>query len=133
MREKIERLQKALLQLPPAAVETNHYFADGLYARELFIPKGMCIVGKVHKKDHFFMISKGRLSVTMDDRVVELVAPVLVVSQPGVKRAGYALEDTICITFHRTDLKDLAEIEDELVEYDPTSPYLPGNILRLIE
>ena len=33
-------------------LETKHHFSDGLYARELFIPAGVCLVGALHKTTH---------------------------------------------------------------------------------
>jgi hypothetical protein len=62
-REQIERLQMEMsnmprseLQLAADAMQTEHYFHAGMYARKLTRPAGTLIVGKVHKKDHFFFM-----------------------------------------------------------------------------
>jgi hypothetical protein len=130
LRSKVELLQEAMLGLPQEILQTKHHFADGLYARELFIPKGMLLVGKVHKKEHLFFITKGDISVMTEDGIRRIVGPELLISKPGIKRAGYAHEDTVCITVHRTDNIDLEDIETELCEYDPTAKYI-GNVLKL--
>jgi len=120
MKAKILRLQQAMREMPQArGLETKHHFADGMYARELFRPAGTLIVGKVHKREHFYIVMTGRVAVTMDDRIdrTQIIhAPAVLVSAPGTKRAVLALEDSTCMTVHRTSLTDLDEIEQELIE-----------------
>lgn len=100
----------------------SHFFAPGLYARALFIPKGGLVVGEAHRTGHMNMLAQGLLSVATEEGVITVGAPYLVTSQPGVKRVGYAHEDSIWITFHPTDLTDPAEIEKVIVM--PESEYI---------
>lgn len=121
-REHVEKLQAALAKLPQATIETRHYFADGMYCREVVRPRDTLIVGKVHKREHFYIVLSGEVTVTGDGGPPQRIkAPRIIVSQPGTKRAVYAHEDSICITVHRTDLKDIELIEKEIVEDDPTA------------
>lgn len=129
MRERVNALQAAMVQLPQAELETWHYFADGMYARVVPRAKDTLIVGKVHLREHFYIVAKGRVRVTGGDEVVDLEAPAIIVSQPGTKRAVLALEDSVCMTVHRTDKKDLAEIEAELVEPDDAALFNHENKL----
>jgi quercetin dioxygenase-like cupin family protein len=58
----------------PKCVEmpsTEHHFSDGLYAKELLIPKGMGIVQHTHKYAHLSILAKGRVIVTSDDEEQE--------------------------------------------------------------
>lgn len=126
----IERLQKAVGQFPQIQLETLHHFADGMYCRELFRPAGTAIVGKVHKREHFYIVLSGEVTVVGDGFRERITAPRILISKPGTKRAVYAHVDSICITIHRTDLHDIEEIERELVEPDETSLFGPGNILK---
>jgi signal-transduction protein with cAMP-binding, CBS, and nucleotidyltransferase domain len=112
----IQALGKALIEFPQAELVTEHYFADGMYARSLFREKGTVIVGKVHKKEHFYIVASGAIRVTDGEGARDIIGPSIVVSKPGTQRAVLALEDSLCITVHRTDLKDLDEIEKEVVE-----------------
>ena len=32
----------------------NHSFSEGIYTREIFIKKGMFVIGKIHKHEHTF-------------------------------------------------------------------------------
>lgn len=129
-RELVWKLQEAMSTMPQVQLETQHYFADGMYCRVLPRPAGTLIVGKVHKKEHFYMVVKGRVKVTTDDGMKEIEAPAVIVSSPGTKRAVLALEDSVCLTVHRTDSKDLAEIEGELLEPDETALFGPENRLK---
>jgi len=124
-------LQAEVLKIPQYEFPTKHYFADGMYAREIFIPETAVIVGAVHIKEHFAMLLKGRMSIvqTGKPRMI-LSAGDFFVSQPGAKRAGFAFEDSVFMTIHRTSLTDIAEIEKEIAETDPQSAYLPGNKLK---
>jgi quercetin dioxygenase-like cupin family protein len=89
---------------------TNH-FSKGVYARELFIPKGTVLTGKIHKEENLNIITKGDISVLTEEGVKRVKAGAVIVSPPGTKRAGYAHEDTIWITIHGTEERDVDKIE----------------------
>lgn len=120
-RGKVNRLQAEMLKFEQVELPTDHYFADGMYARVIARHAGVLIVGKVHKREHFYIVTKGRIQVTTDDGVREIAAPAVIVSKPGTKRAVLAMEDSVCMTVHRTDKTDLDEIEAELIEPDGTA------------
>ncbi len=127
-REAIEALQRELVKLPQADnLITQHHFADGMYCRTLWRPAGTLIVGKVHKREHFYIVASGRVLVTTEEGVKELTGTTVVVSKPGTKRAVLALEDSTCLTVHRTDKTDLDAIEEDLIEYDGTALFDAGN------
>ena len=119
--EQIWDMQTQLSNIPQHNFETKHYFAGGMYAREMFIPKGFALVGLVHKTQHFFQIVSGKIIVWSEGQSTIMTGPCLVVSEPGVKRVGFALEDTVCVNFHKTDKLDVQEIHTELTEPDNTT------------
>lgn len=129
VRESVLRLEEAMRHLPQVELPTDHHFADGMYARVLFLAEGTLIVGKVHKREHFFIVAKGRLQVGKD----VLEAGSLVVSNPGTKRAGLALEDCVCINVHRTKKRNLDKIEKQLIEPDSKAMFDSGNNLKMKE
>lgn len=119
----ILRLQDAIvyggLDVGPAACPVQHHFAPGAYGREMTLPAGLVVVGKIHKHAHINVISKGRVQVfTEQDGVLELAAPCTFVSSPGTKRVVHVLEETVWTTVHVTDKTDLAEIEREVIATD---------------
>lgn len=114
-RENVLRLQHALGQFPQVNMPVKHYFARGVYAREIFIPAGTCIVGKIHKHSQINILSKGDISVTTDTGIVRVQAPYTVVGAPGTKRVGYAHTDVIWTTISGTNETDTQKIEEELI------------------
>lgn len=122
-REAILRLQDAIISegrdVGPASCPVKHHFAPGSYGREMTLPAGMVVVGKIHKHAHINVISKGRVQVfTEQEGGLELAAPCTFVSSPSTKRVVHVLEETVWTTVHVTDKTDLAEIEREVIATD---------------
>ena len=106
--------KEGAIEPPPV----NHYFAPGNYAREIFMPAGICVIGKIHKHAHVNVISQGKVVVATEDGIVEMQAPYTFISQSGTKRVVLVLEDTVWTTIHPTDETDLEKIEDEVIAKD---------------
>lgn len=100
---------------------TKHYVAGGMYCRSLWRPAGCLIVGKVHKKEHIYIVASGTVRVTTDSGMRDITGPEVVISAAGTKRAVLALTDALCITVHRTDETELEDIEMDLIEPDSTA------------
>ena len=130
MREMVEALQVEISKHPQYEPPTEHVFHGGMYCRQVWRPEGCLIVGKVHKKEHFYMIVSGTVTVTTDDGVKTLTGPMLLCSKPGTKRAVYANTDALCMTFHRVDSTTVEAVESELVEDDPQSMFATGNKIK---
>jgi hypothetical protein len=109
---------------------TEHIFHGGMYCRQVWRPAGCLIIGKVHKKEHFYMIVSGTIKITTDDGMQTITGPMLLCSKPGTKRAVYAETDALCMTFHRVNSNTIEEAEDELVEHDPNSMFSIGNKVK---
>lgn len=119
-RQRILGIQDELLDSDAKVeLEPEHYFAEGVYVRSLLIPKGVCVVGKIHKTEHICFLMKGALLVATESGEKILEAPHIVVSPPGTKRLGLALEDTLWVNIHPTNERDLAKIEDQFIEAEP--------------
>ena len=129
----VKRIKHEMQAMQNVELETRHFLANGMYARVVVRPADTTIVGLVHKHEHFYIVTKGKVAVTdgmSEAKIYE--AGSVIVSQPGTERVVYAIEDSICMTVHRTDKTDLAEIEAELVEPDPNSPFTIGNKLKAL-
>ena len=130
----IRALEKAVGEMPQIEFDTKHFHVDGMYARVLARDKNVLLIGKVHKRRHLYIVTKGRVAVSNDGESATIyVAGDVIVSEPGTKRAVYALEDSICMTVHRTDKTDLDEIEEELIEPAPTALFDARNKLKEID
>lgn len=130
LRQKVEVLQTEISKRPQYEPPTEHIFHGGMYCRQVWRPAGCLIVGKVHKKEHFYMIVSGTVSITTDDGVQTITGPMLLCSKPGTKRAVYAETDALCMTFHRVDSDTVEAAESELVENDPNSMFMVGNKVK---
>lgn len=117
-RSNILELQATLALYPQIDPPLKHHFAEGSYGREIFIPAGSMVIGKIHRHSHVNVISMGRVFVATEFDSEVLQAPYTFVSKPGTKRAVYALTDTIWTTIHVTPETDLQKIEDEVIAPD---------------
>ena len=111
----ILNLEDVALKQEQLDVPVTHHFADGMYARVMYMPKGAIVTGKVHKSEHFCIIMEGMVDVVSEELTDCLAAPMLYTSYPGAKRALYAHEDTVWATVHRTEQKDIEALEADLV------------------
>lgn len=123
-RSSIMEVQEQLAQMPQVETPVRHYFAHGMYAREMFIPAGTLLIGKIHRFENISVLSQGEIIVFTEEGTQRVKAPYTVVSPPGTKRAGYAVTDVIWTTFHPTNSRDLAEIEAEVIAPDYDDPAL---------
>jgi hypothetical protein len=130
MISKVQALQDVISKMPQYEPETKHTFHAGMYCREVWRPAGVIVVGKIHKKEHFYLIVSGTVSITTDEGVKSVTGPHLLCSKPGTKRAVYAETDALCMTFHVVDAKTIEDAEQELVEEDESSMFALGNKLK---
>ena len=115
MSEKVRALEDEVLALPQVDLSTTHVLCGGIYARTITIPAGVVLTGAAHKKDHV-CVAQGDITVLTDDGPKRLHGQHVLATKAGMKRAGVAHAETRWTTLCRTDLTDLAAIEDELVE-----------------
>ena len=120
-RNKIQEFEEKMSQVPGAhrgdwdKCPLKHTFADGIYIREIFMPKGMLIVSKIHKAKHPYFVLKGDLSVLTEEGEVRIIAPYSGLTPAGTKRLLYIHEDTVWITVHATEETDLEKIEEDII------------------
>lgn len=114
-REFVFRAEEELKKFEPRPIEARHYFAHGVYAREITIPKGTYLTGHIHKYTQINIISQGEITLLTENGEVRLRAPTTVVSPPGTKRIAYAHEETVWTTILGTHETDIEKLEDELI------------------
>lgn len=93
----------------------KHHFAPGLYAREIFLPAGTRIVGKIHRTAHLMTVVAGRGLLWNEFAAYEYRAPFTHVTVPLVKNVLWVIDDSIIVTYHPTDLTDVDAIEREII------------------
>jgi hypothetical protein len=127
VRQSILNLEASVRDMPDSLDEVEleqeyntHFFAPGVYGRQMLIPAGMCVVGKIHKHAHINVITKGVIKVVTEFGVDIYTGPRTWVSESGTKRAVYALEDTVWLTIHANpdDSTDIRELEEQVIAPD---------------
>jgi quercetin dioxygenase-like cupin family protein len=118
LRQKVFELEDEIRKLPHVEFPERHYFAGGVYAREITIPAGSVLTGKIHKYAQINVLSKGEMTVTTEEGPKRVRAPYTIVSPPGTKRAAIAHEECVWTTFHGTNETDLAKIEAHFIAQD---------------
>ena len=124
---QITKLEDIGRQLPQVPLPTGNYLLEGMYLRQCCIPGGTAFVVREHKKPHFFICARGSAQITTENGIELIKAGMMLMVKPGSKRAGVTIEDTVFITVHRTDVTELAAIEDDLVIFDSRAMFGVGN------
>lgn len=110
-RQKVELLEAEMLKQEQIDIPIRHYFSPGCYAREITIPAGTLLTGRVHKYAQLNILSGGEISVLTDDGMKRVSAPFTVVSPAGTKRIAYAHSECTWTTILATD-----ETDPDLIE-----------------
>ena len=67
-RQSLKDLQDAMMSCGSHIdLPVNHRFINGVYAREIFIPCGVLVAGRIHKTEHISIISQGCVEVVTDN------------------------------------------------------------------
>jgi mannose-6-phosphate isomerase-like protein (cupin superfamily) len=130
IQEGIDRMRQWLDTQQPYEPDTRHHFHAGMYCREVWRDAGVMVIGKVHKKEHFYFIVSGTVAVTTDDGEEVITGPRVLKCKAGTQRAVFALTPVVTMTVHICKARTVEGAERELVEDDESSPYGPGNVLK---
>lgn len=136
-KQAILNAEQRILSVEQTTLETVHHFAPGIYARELRIPKGTVLSGKVHKTRHLCILSAGAMQIFDENGERFIGAGDHFISEPGTKRLGLALDDVVFTTIHASELTDIVALETTLVcdteaEYAALAANNPHSVLESI-
>ena len=111
VRDKVSLLEDEMRKHEQIEIPIRHHFSPGVYAREITIPAGTLLTGRIHKYEQLNILSGGEISVLTDDGMKRVCAPFTVVSPPGTKRIAYAHTECTWTTILATEEKDPEKIE----------------------
>lgn len=114
MCERVMRLENSLAHYPQMILDVKHDFSKGIYSRTLLIPAGTMLTGKIHKTEHLCIV-QGDITALTDAGIRRLTGYNVLNSKPGMKRAGFAHEDTYWTTIHVTTETNIEKLEAELI------------------
>ena len=116
MQDKVKNLEETLKHIPQVECPVKHYFAPGIYAREITIKKGTVLTGAIHKTENLAILSCGRLQLVTESGTIEISAPHILTVKPGTKNAAYAIEDSVWTNFFPTEETDVDKLVELLTE-----------------
>ncbi len=117
MRQEVEKLTEALLQLPQADAVTLHKFLPGIYERTVILPPWTVLTGAAHKTAYRVRLEKGVITVNTDDGIKTLIAPCEFDVPAGFQRAGRVYEEEVVWTdiYENPDnCRNIDELENRL-------------------
>ena len=120
---KVETLENAMLASDDVRIAKGnsdmfplkHSFSEGVYIREMFMPKGGLVIGKLYKISHTWFLLSGELEVATDEGNEYYIGPCYVNAPEGTKRVLHAVSDVIFVNVYPnpeniTDTDKLEEI-----------------------
>ena len=133
VKQEVRELQRLMSEKPQFdGFRTTHYFAGNLYARSVWRPQDVLVIGGLHKHEHLSVLLSGTMHIGS-----MIHAPHVFVTAPSTKRGTYSYTDAEFLTIHRlpTRTRDLDAIERQLIDSENDSPrlYDADNRLKPIE
>jgi hypothetical protein len=124
----LDHIQRQMLSVEQADCPVVHTFVPGLYARQCTMPANSLILSKIHKTEHVFVVSKGKLTVFVSEEEgwKTIQAPYQGVTKPGTRRIAFIHEETVWTTFHPTDKETPDEVEADIIEPRELEPLTAG-------
>jgi hypothetical protein len=150
-RENIMAVQHRIEELAasgkvPSGIEDRkltHHFTEidnehecCLYGREMFMPKGTLVVGKIHKRQGLNFLLKGKIYVATEFGKQWYTAPCIIKGEANVKRIVFAVEDSIFVNVHLTKYsgeENLDKVEEDIVAVDYSEVGLMDSVDKLLE
>jgi hypothetical protein len=115
--DQIDKLEAILLEnLPLAKLDYRHYFAPGMYGREMSAKAGTMITSQIHKYDHEFKLWEGSIVIWINGEEIFIEAPYKGITKAGTRRIGYVVEDVIFTTYHVTNIHPENDSEEAIEE-----------------
>lgn len=113
--ERIEKIERRLIDLPQVDCPLKHVFSKGVYYRQIHMPAGLIVIGHQHKTKHLNIILKGSAVVMMDGVLQRVVAGDVFESGEGVRKVLYIESACDWATIHITNETDLDQLEKDLI------------------
>lgn len=96
-------------------VEIEHYFAGGVYAKQMRIAKNCKIPTHRHVYDHLSVLAQGRVRVTVSKITQEYTAPAAIEIKKDLVHTIEALEDTVWYCIHASEETDPESANNKII------------------
>ena len=103
----------------PSFWKYKHSFAEGMYIREMTMPKSNLVVSAIHKRSFPFFLLSGHLAISTEKGVEEFIAPCYIITQSGTKRVGYSITDCVIVAVFSNpkNITDINELDKQNVAF----------------
>jgi hypothetical protein len=118
-KEKVAYVTHQMLKQEQVSAPLVHRFEQGLYIREIRIPAGVLLVGRVHRHGHVCQLLEGSLILVHREGCREaLTAPSEILTLPGYQMVLYTVTDVLAQTVHPnpTGERDIQRLEEDIFE-----------------
>ena len=113
--EKLDNLEKFMLEHEQEECPVFHSFGPSIYMREVHLKKDNFVIGHFHNFAHMNIFVKGKMKMLNDDGTVSiLTAPMSYVGKPG-RKVAYILEDAVWINIYSETEQDVEKLEAKLL------------------
>ena len=114
--DRINDLERCMLDMPQAECPVVHHFGPGLYIREMTAAAGTLIIGHAHKGEHMNILLKGKVRILNELGVPEVLeAPAVFIAKPG-RKIALVLEDMVWQNIYATTETDLDKIDELFID-----------------
>lgn len=98
-------------------IDTHHHFSEGVYAKQMFLPKDAIACTHKHNYDHLSILAQGKVIVLFDDDKFETyTAPACITIKKDMNHAIRALEDSVWFCVHATEETDVNKVDNVLIK-----------------
>ena len=98
-------------------VKTEHAFSEGVYVRTVTMLADSLVMGAKHKTTHMNIISKGKVTFSVDGIMTTVEAPCMFESYGGQAKVLYNHSEVVWSTIHVTDETDVPTLEGMLADW----------------
>lgn len=111
----------------PVSMPTRHYFSQDIYVREIFMPAGSRVVGKVHATRHLNIILSGECTIWTVHGRIDGKPGMIFESMPGIQKALIMKTDVMYLTVHYNpdNLQDQDALEGKYIQSDKQLDLFP--------
>jgi len=93
----------------------EHHFSDGVYAKQMFIPKGYVAATHKHNFSHLSILAQGQVVVSTNAGSHFYLAPACIEIKAEEHHTIEALQDCVWYCVHATDEKDESKVDAVLI------------------
>jgi quercetin dioxygenase-like cupin family protein len=93
-----------------------HYFSDGVYAKQMFLPKDHVARSHKHNYDHLSILASGNVEIVCNGVKTAFIAPSCIDIKAGIEHEIIALADSVFFCIHATDETDINKVDEVLIE-----------------